>query len=770
MGKAEKVVVAVKASKEIRKTALVWALTHVVQPGHCVTLLVVSSSQSHGRKLWGFPRFTGDCASVPRKLNSGTSSDPKVDITDSCSQMILQLHDVYDPNKVNVKIKLVSGSPCGVVAAEAKKLHASWVVLDRNLKHEKKPCMEDLQCSVVVMKKSKPEYLRVSFVESAKNGTITNRPSVSETEKTSGKQEHNKSNKKNKESSQVSVKKPVATPTSSPELFTTTEPGTSSVSSSDTSQKKELFIKKKIRDLDESSSDSENENLSSSSCSLRFQPSIVDIVTSSYHLSQYGLYDKFSRLDHETNTKYHGSVRDVISFSKNTPSGPPPLCSICLNKAPTVGKPPRWFTFADLELATGGFSRANFLAEGGFGSVHRGVLNDGQVVAVKQHKLASTQGDQEFCSEVEVLSCAQHRNVVMLIGFCVEDGRRLLVYEYICNRSLDYHLYGRHKDTLEWSARLKIAVGAARGLRYLHEECRVGCIVHRDVRPNNILITHDFEPMVGDFGLARWQPDGDKGEATRVIGTFGYLAPEYAESGQITEKADVYSFGVVLVELVTGRKAVDLNRPKGQQSLTEWVSFGFEYILIFWLWFKFFFCKGLNKRIKLNRRVRYLNGSTFKHNQRHKTSTVNYLWQERNGRLFRHEENETLYNVIVASSGKMTSFQVKNSAAIKDVADKWNVKFVAGHEPFCVERCLEKGNVVLVSLGVECYVLVDSCSILDRTDAVTPLMPKHEIDSVKARNDPRLNEPEPCITGSLDAQYQMLLAHPCVKIHALLSD
>ncbi|GAY69526.1 hypothetical protein CUMW_289140, partial [Citrus unshiu] len=135
------------------------------------------------------------------------------------------------------------------------------------------------------------------------------------------------------------------------------------------------------------------------------------------------------------------------------------------------------------------------LAEGGFGSVHRGVLPDGQAVAVKQHKLASSQGDHEFCSEVEVLSCAQHRNVVMLIGFCIEDRRRLLVYEYICNGSLDSHLYGCHQEPLEWSARQKIAVGAARGLRYLHEECRVGCIVHRDMRPNNILLTHDFEPL-----------------------------------------------------------------------------------------------------------------------------------------------------------------------------------------------------------------------------------------------------------------------------------
>ncbi|MCD7447670.1 hypothetical protein HAX54_032863 [Datura stramonium] len=194
-----------------------------------------------------------------------------------------------------------------------------------------------------------------------------------------------------------------------------------------------------------------------------------------------------------------------------------------------------------LVTPTRGFSQANFLAEGGYGSVHRGVLPD---------------------------------------GFCIEDRRRLLVYEYICHSSLDSHLHGPDRRPLEWSARQEIAVGAARGLRYLHEECRVGCIVHRDMRPNNILITHDFEPLVGkksltnknvgDFGLARWQPDGDTCVETRVLGTFGYLAPEYTQSGQITEKADVYSFGVVLVELVTGRKAVDLNRPKGRQCLTEW--------------------------------------------------------------------------------------------------------------------------------------------------------------------------------------------------------
>ncbi|XP_076888071.1 inactive protein kinase SELMODRAFT_444075-like [Bidens hawaiensis] len=582
---AEKIVVAVKAAKEIPKTALVWALTHVVQPGHCITLLVVLPAQTSGKKLWRFPRFNRDCASGHGRFNIGTSNDQKVEITDSCSQMILQLQDVYDPNKINVKIKIVSGSPCGAVAAEAKKIQATWVILDKKLKHEQKQCMEDLQCNIVIMKKSQPKVIRLNLVGSPNKKPEADRPLPS-TNQPSEKQTKN-------------ARGPVVTPTSSPEVFTATEAGTSSVSSSDpgtspffvpvtnaTLKKDKSLAEETSQDVIESSSDSESEQLSSSCSSLRFQPYMVDInninniITSSLAQpsTSEDMFKILSKIDRDdvhgsqrSELEYNVNVREAISLSRNhLPSGPPPLCSICQHKAPIFGKPPRWFSYAELELATGGFCQANFLAEGGYGSVHRGVLPDGQAVAVKQHKLASSQGDQEFCSEVEVLSCAQHRNVVMLIGFCIEDGRRLLVYEYICNGSLDSHLYGRHRDPLDWAARQKIAVGAARGLRYLHEECRVGCIVHRDMRPNNILITHDFEPLVGDFGLARWQPDGDTGEETRVIGTFGYLAPEYAQSGQITEKADVYSFGVVLVELVTGRKAVDLSRPKGQQCLAEW--------------------------------------------------------------------------------------------------------------------------------------------------------------------------------------------------------
>ncbi|CAA6666088.1 unnamed protein product [Spirodela intermedia] len=584
---AGRVVVAVKISKVIPRAALVWALTHVVQPGGFITLLVVVPAQTSGRKLWGFPRFAGDCASGHRRSLTGTTMEIRSDIADTCSQMMLQLQEVYDPNKTNVKIKIVSGTPAGAVAAESKRAQASWVVLDKQLKHEEKRCMEELQCNIVVMKRSRPKILRLNLVgyPRAENpaACYSLPPELDVMLDTMSKDSSDPSD---------SMRGPVVTPSSSPELGTsfTTEAGTSSVSSCDlgtspffVSKFSRKFKKdeppgaKDCRASDSSSSGSDTEKFSPPKSS-EFQPWASEILNlnggSSKQVRVFSQVSAAKALAAKFSTNHRrrtsGDIREAISLTRNAPQVPPPLCSICQHKAPVFGKPPRWFSYSELELATNGFSQANFLAEGGFGSVHRGVLPDGQVVAVKQHKLASSQGDNEFCSEVEVLSCAQHRNVVMLIGFCVEDHRRLLVYEYICNGSLDSHLYGRNKKTLEWSSRQKIAVGAARGLRYLHEECRVGCIVHRDMRPNNILITHDFESLVGDFGLARWQPDGDLGVETRVIGTFGYLAPEYAQSGQITEKADVYSFGVVLVELVTGRKAVDINRPKGQQCLTEW--------------------------------------------------------------------------------------------------------------------------------------------------------------------------------------------------------
>jgi len=280
---------------------------------------------------------------------------------------------------------------------------------------------------------------------------------------------------KNKNRLLDSVKAVVTTtPMSSPEVetsFTGTEAWTSSVSSSDLGTSSPVFTAEVRKDEtlvikeNESDSDSESENLSLPSLSKRFQPWISEYLSThclSLQESTRGddkavqvstkkaLLEKISKLDEGEEAAMSSKRKDLEEYSgtlralsRNAPPVSPPLCSICQHKAPVFGKPPRFFSYKELELATNGFSRANFLAEGGFGSVHRGVLPEGQIVAVKQHKVASTQGDVEFCSEVEVLSCAQHRNVVMLIGFCIEDTRRLLVYEYICNGSLDSHLYGK---------------------------------------------------------------------------------------------------------------------------------------------------------------------------------------------------------------------------------------------------------------------------------------------------------------------------------------
>lgn len=238
------------------------------------------------------------------------------------------------------------------------------------------------------------------------------------------------------------------------------------------------------------------------------------------------------------------------------------VCSICKNRRPKV----RWkrdFTFSELHAATEGFSPKNFLSEGGFGSVFRGEI-DGIKIAVKQHKNTSFQGEKEFKAEVQVLKKARHQNLVVLLGSCSEGNNRLLVYEYVCNGSLDQHSSKHTRRPLSWEKRMKIALVAATGLQYLHENN----IIHRDMRPNSILVTHDFEAMLGDFGLARTQLDSDYSFETGVVGTLGYLAPEYAEMGRVSTKTDVYAFRVVLLQLISGKKTSD--KSLAGKSLVGW--------------------------------------------------------------------------------------------------------------------------------------------------------------------------------------------------------
>uniref|UniRef100_M4CJE7 non-specific serine/threonine protein kinase n=1 Tax=Brassica campestris TaxID=3711 RepID=M4CJE7_BRACM len=233
-----------------------------------------------------------------------------------------------------------------------------------------------------------------------------------------------------------------------------------------------------------------------------------------------------------------------------------------------LGNSKALFSYQELVKATNGFSEENLLGEGGFGCVYKGVLPDGRVVAVKQLKVGGGQGDREFKAEVETLSRIHHRHLVSIVGHCISDDRRLLIYDFVSNNDLYFHLHVS-KEVLDWATRVRIAAGAARGLAYLHEDCHPR-IIHRDIKSSNILLEDNFDSRVSDFGLARLALDCNTHITTRVMGTFGYLAPEYASSGKLTEKSDVYSFGVVLLELITGRKPVDTSQPLGEESLVEW--------------------------------------------------------------------------------------------------------------------------------------------------------------------------------------------------------
>ncbi|XP_074292309.1 serine/threonine-protein kinase PBL27 [Silene latifolia] len=231
------------------------------------------------------------------------------------------------------------------------------------------------------------------------------------------------------------------------------------------------------------------------------------------------------------------------------------------------------FTFRELATATKNFRPESLLGEGGFGRVYKGRLEStGQVVAVKQLDRNGLQGNREFLVEVLMLSLLHHQNLVNLIGYCADGDQRLLVYEYMPLGSLEDHLHDipPGKEALDWNTRMKIAAGAAKGLEYLHDKANPP-VIYRDLKSSNILLDEGFHPKLSDFGLAKLGPVGDKTHvSTRVMGTYGYCAPEYAMTGQLTLKSDVYSFGVVFLELITGRKAIDNTRAPGEHNLVAW--------------------------------------------------------------------------------------------------------------------------------------------------------------------------------------------------------
>ncbi|OAY60639.1 probable receptor-like protein kinase At2g42960 [Manihot esculenta] len=265
-----------------------------------------------------------------------------------------------------------------------------------------------------------------------------------------------------------------------------------------------------------------------------------------------------------------GTVRKQSSLS----------CAGLVTASPLVGLPEishlgwgHWFTLRDLEFATNRFAAENVIGEGGYGIVYRGRLVNGTEVAVKKLLNNLGQAEKEFRVEVEAIGHVRHKNLVRLLGYCIEGVHRMLVYEYVNNGNLEQWLHGGmcHHGTLTWEARMKVLLGTAKALAYLHEAIEPK-VVHRDIKSSNILIDDEFNAKVSDFGLAKLLDSGESHITTRVMGTFGYVAPEYANTGLLNEKSDIYSFGVLLLEAVTGRDPVDYGRPANEVNLVEWLK------------------------------------------------------------------------------------------------------------------------------------------------------------------------------------------------------
>ncbi|KAG0449503.1 hypothetical protein HPP92_027262 [Vanilla planifolia] len=241
------------------------------------------------------------------------------------------------------------------------------------------------------------------------------------------------------------------------------------------------------------------------------------------------------------------------------------------------------FSLAELKIATKNFKPVAFLGEGGFGKVYRGWFEDrtlnssknavGMVVAVKKLNSDSMQGLEQWQSEVNFLGRLSHPNLVKLLGYCMEDNELLLVYEFMPKGSLENHLFRRGTafEPLSWNLRLKIAIGAAQGLAFLHSSEKQ--IIYRDFKASNVLLDANYTAKLSDFGLAKNGPSASNSHiTTRIIGTHGYTAPEYVATGHLYVKSDVYGFGVVLLEMLSGQRALDLNRPKGQHNLVDWAK------------------------------------------------------------------------------------------------------------------------------------------------------------------------------------------------------
>ncbi|CAK8572427.1 unnamed protein product [Lathyrus sativus] len=280
-----------------------------------------------------------------------------------------------------------------------------------------------------------------------------------------------------------------------------------------------------------------------------------------------------SRVLHDTSSRHIAST--ILSFDSSPDVKGGCLYGGNLSRTPTTPKfkGVQVFTYRELEAATGGFNEANVIGNGGVnGLMYKGVLTDGTLAAIKLLHIEGKQAERGFKIEVDLLSQLRSPYLVELLGYCADQHHRLLIFEYMPNGTLQNHLHSTNDKTqpLDWWARMRIALDCARALEFLHEYA-VSPVIHRDFKTYNVLLDQNFRAKVSDFGLAKMGSEKRNGQvSTRVLGTTGYLAPEYASTGKLTTKSDVYSYGVVLLELLTGRVPVDIKRPTGEHVLVSW--------------------------------------------------------------------------------------------------------------------------------------------------------------------------------------------------------
>ncbi|VVA27344.1 PREDICTED: inactive kinase [Prunus dulcis] len=576
----QKVVVIQDASKDIvSSSAIKWVLQGLLlKPGDELTLLAVLHQVINPSTLsfMAAGRLLGYRTKMDSSSIFGTNQKVMEEELERKAEEyrnkveIAMISQQCERAKVEFNMEVIAGPSPKMVAVEAAiRLGASWVILDRQMKKDKQFFMEKLSCGISRMKRNNSvEQLR-GPKPFGRSKQVTERRSNPVTKKRS-KDRHVKYDEMIPGSPDEEL-----SPKRSPSLRMTSSGKEQDGDGSGhpwPNHRKSTSSSEPLLTTRMSSAGNTETITSCLPCHYQEEESTTNTERGKAgEHSPFPIAESEARVQKETDNagspdeyKQHSYKDDWIGECRTDEEFKNSICTVCKNKRPTIGWK-RDFTHAELLAATDGFSAKKFLSEGGFGSVYKGDLN-GLKIAVKQHKNASCQGEKEFESEVHVLSKARHENLVMLLGSCSEGNQRLLVYEYVCNGSLDKHLSNHSRRPLSWDKKIKIAIGAARGLQYLH----ANNIIHRDVRPNNILVTHDYESLLGDFGLARSQhEDSDRtSDTTRVVGTLGYLAPEYAENGKVSTKTDVYAFGVILLQLITGMRPTD--KKLGGKSLVGW--------------------------------------------------------------------------------------------------------------------------------------------------------------------------------------------------------